>query len=171
METSRLASLHEPNLCGTQLVVVVVINKSSGNISIKSRTTEISLNFGSSTFVFIKVTDISNMDKNEAKQTKPSTGLERALETKAEGIASNDVAGEMCGVARACWWEMVAAYDDKVDFIRELEAVPGIAAAVKTAEFINDALWKDDRRIQRLWKLQIDADLMAYEKEKFTEKL
>ncbi|GKB65376.1 hypothetical protein Tco_0921562 [Tanacetum coccineum] len=42
--------------------------------------------------------------------------------------------------------EMVAAYDDRVDFIRELEAVPGIAAAM-------------------------DADLMAYEKEKFTEKL
>ncbi|GKB24510.1 hypothetical protein Tco_0863911 [Tanacetum coccineum] len=44
METSRLVSLHEPNLCGTQLVIVVVIDKSSGNISIKSRTTEISLN-------------------------------------------------------------------------------------------------------------------------------
>ncbi|GKC68061.1 hypothetical protein Tco_1100659, partial [Tanacetum coccineum] len=67
--------------------------------------------------------------------------------------------------------EMVAAYDDRVDFIREMEAVPGIAAAVKTAKFLNDALWKDDRRIQRLWKLQMDADLMAYEKEKFTEKL
>ncbi|GJV72871.1 hypothetical protein Tco_1492866 [Tanacetum coccineum] len=46
--------------------------------------------------------------------------------------------------------EMVAAYDDRVDFIRELEAVPGIAASVKTAEFLNDALWKDDRRIQSL---------------------
>nr|GEV76931.1 hypothetical protein [Tanacetum cinerariifolium] len=45
--------------------------------------------------------------------------------------------------------EMVAAYDDRVDFIQELEAVPGIAAAVKTAEFLNDALWKDDRKIQR----------------------
>ncbi|GJX65224.1 hypothetical protein Tco_0299567 [Tanacetum coccineum] len=67
--------------------------------------------------------------------------------------------------------EMVAAYDDRVDFIRELEAVPSIAAAVKTAEFLNDSLWKDDRRIQRSRKLQMDADLMAYEKEKFTEKL
>ncbi|GJX44259.1 hypothetical protein Tco_0260935 [Tanacetum coccineum] len=67
--------------------------------------------------------------------------------------------------------EMVAAYDDRVDFIRELEAVPGIAVAVKTTEFLNDALWKDDRRIQRLHKLQMDSDLMAYEKEKFTEKL
>nr|GFC54451.1 hypothetical protein [Tanacetum cinerariifolium] len=49
--------------------------------------------------------------------------------------------------------EMVAAYDDRVDFIQELEAVLGIAAAVKTAEFLNDALWKDDRKIQRLRKL------------------
>ncbi|GKB58648.1 hypothetical protein Tco_0914834 [Tanacetum coccineum] len=40
-----------------------------------------------------------------------------------------------------------------VDFIRELEAVLGVAAAVKTAEFLNDPLCKDDRRIQRLWKL------------------
>ncbi|GJU18302.1 hypothetical protein Tco_1146268 [Tanacetum coccineum] len=36
--------------------------------------------------------------------------------------------------------EMVAAYDDRVDFVWELEVVPGIAAAVKTAEFLNDAL-------------------------------
>ncbi|GKB92567.1 hypothetical protein Tco_0964839 [Tanacetum coccineum] len=46
--------------------------------------------------------------------------------------------------------EMVAAYDDRVDFIRELEAVPGIAVAVNTTEFLNDTLWKDDRRIQSL---------------------
>nr|GEZ15390.1 putative reverse transcriptase domain-containing protein [Tanacetum cinerariifolium] len=55
MEASQLAALHEPNLCGTQLVVVVVIDKPSGHTSIKSRTMEISLTFGSSTFVFIKV--------------------------------------------------------------------------------------------------------------------
>ncbi|GJW14103.1 hypothetical protein Tco_0018236 [Tanacetum coccineum] len=36
--------------------------------------------------------------------------------------------------------EMVVAYDDRVDFIRELEVVPGIAASVKTDEFLNDAL-------------------------------
>ncbi|GKG49337.1 hypothetical protein Tco_0515789, partial [Tanacetum coccineum] len=49
METSRLASLHEPNLCGTQLVIALVIDKSSGNTSIKSHMTEISLNFDSPT--------------------------------------------------------------------------------------------------------------------------
>nr|GFD31383.1 hypothetical protein [Tanacetum cinerariifolium] len=43
--------------------------------------------------------------------------------------------------------EMVAAYDDRVDFIRELEVVSGIAVTVKIAEFLNDALWKDDMRI------------------------
>ncbi|GJV51778.1 hypothetical protein Tco_1447519 [Tanacetum coccineum] len=67
--------------------------------------------------------------------------------------------------------EMEVAYDERLDFIRELEAVPFVAAAVKTAEFLNNALWKDDRRMQRLRKLRMDADLMAYEKEKFTEKL
>ncbi|GKF15591.1 hypothetical protein Tco_0057053, partial [Tanacetum coccineum] len=66
--------------------------------------------------------------------------------------------------------EMEAAYNERVD-IKELEAVPGVDATVKTAEFLNDALWKDERRLQRLRKLRMDADLMAYEKEKFTEKL
>ncbi|GJX48082.1 hypothetical protein Tco_0273272 [Tanacetum coccineum] len=61
--------------------------------------------------------------------------------------------------------EMVATYDERVDFIQELEVVPGVVAMVKTAEFLNDTLWKDDRRMQRLRKLQMDADLMAYEKE------
>nr|GEW28991.1 hypothetical protein [Tanacetum cinerariifolium] len=36
--------------------------------------------------------------------------------------------------------EMVAAYDDRVDFIQELEAVSGILVVVKIAEFLNDAL-------------------------------
>ncbi|GJZ73369.1 hypothetical protein Tco_0637515 [Tanacetum coccineum] len=54
METSRLASLHELSLRGTQLVVAVVIDRSSGNTSIESHTMEISLNFGSSTLTFIR---------------------------------------------------------------------------------------------------------------------
>nr|GEY63662.1 hypothetical protein [Tanacetum cinerariifolium] len=94
-------------------------------------------------------------------------------------IASNDVAGEACGVERACCWlgvggydgvilsnatkedsqfarrmgvliqEMEAAYDERADFIKELEVVSGVDVAVKTAEFLNDALWKDERRLQR----------------------
>ncbi|GJX35757.1 hypothetical protein Tco_0247314 [Tanacetum coccineum] len=67
--------------------------------------------------------------------------------------------------------EMEAAYNERLDFIRELEPVPGVVAAVKTAEFLNNALWKDERRMQRLWNLRIDTDLIAYEKEKFTEKI
>ncbi|GJY05521.1 hypothetical protein Tco_0371461 [Tanacetum coccineum] len=66
---------------------------------------------------------------------------------------------------------MVVAYNERVDFIRELEAVSGVATAVKTTEFLNDAMWKDDRMMQRLRKLHMDVDLMPYEKEKFTEKL
>ncbi|GJY97631.1 hypothetical protein Tco_0514541 [Tanacetum coccineum] len=54
METSQPASLQEPSLYGTQLVAAVVIDKSSGNTSIKSRTMEISLNFGSSILAFIR---------------------------------------------------------------------------------------------------------------------
>ncbi|GJW69020.1 hypothetical protein Tco_0123444 [Tanacetum coccineum] len=43
--------------------------------------------------------------------------------------------------------EMEAAYNERVDFIKELEAVPGVNAAVKTSEFLIDALWKDERRL------------------------
>ncbi|GJS83379.1 hypothetical protein Tco_0749920 [Tanacetum coccineum] len=43
--------------------------------------------------------------------------------------------------------EMINAYDKKVEFIRELEVMTGIAAAVKTAEFLNGNLWKDDKTI------------------------
>ncbi|GJU16259.1 hypothetical protein Tco_1144225, partial [Tanacetum coccineum] len=67
--------------------------------------------------------------------------------------------------------EMEVAYNKRTDFIKELEAVSGVNAAVKTAEFLNDALWKDERRLQTLDKLRMDVNLMAYEKEKFTEKL
>ncbi|GKG60741.1 hypothetical protein Tco_0614303, partial [Tanacetum coccineum] len=67
--------------------------------------------------------------------------------------------------------EMEATYKERVDFIKELEVVPDVDAVVKIAEFLNDALWKDEKRLQRLCKLCMGADLMAYEKEKFTEKL
>ncbi|GKD65577.1 hypothetical protein Tco_1307685, partial [Tanacetum coccineum] len=36
--------------------------------------------------------------------------------------------------------EMVVAYDERVDFIWEMEFVPGVVAAVKTAEFLNENL-------------------------------
>ncbi|GKG18541.1 hypothetical protein Tco_0372839 [Tanacetum coccineum] len=67
--------------------------------------------------------------------------------------------------------EMEAAYDERADFIKELEVVPGVDAVIKTTEFLNDTLWKDERRLQRLRKLRMDTDLMAYEKKKLTQKL
>ncbi|GKF86429.1 hypothetical protein Tco_0254256 [Tanacetum coccineum] len=67
--------------------------------------------------------------------------------------------------------EMEVRYNERVDFIKELEVVLGVDAAFKTAEFLNDALWNDERRLQRLRKLQMDADIIVYEKEKFMEKL
>nr|GEW49742.1 hypothetical protein [Tanacetum cinerariifolium] len=60
--------------------------------------------------------------------------------------ASNDVVDEVCGVERARWKLRIRKM---VDFIKELEAMSGVDVAVKTAEFLNDVLWKDERRLQR----------------------
>ncbi|GJW44669.1 hypothetical protein Tco_0073468 [Tanacetum coccineum] len=51
--------------------------------------------------------------------------------------------------------EMEAAYDEMLDFIQELEAVSGVVAAVKTAEFLNDAFLK----IQLMAELPICDEL------------
>ncbi|GJW51270.1 hypothetical protein Tco_0092621 [Tanacetum coccineum] len=67
--------------------------------------------------------------------------------------------------------EMVVAYDDKVDFIRELEAVSGIHAAVTTFEFLNENLWKDDKRLRKLRNMEIDAGMSADQKDRFTQTL
>ncbi|GKE42367.1 hypothetical protein Tco_1469651 [Tanacetum coccineum] len=67
--------------------------------------------------------------------------------------------------------EMINAYDEKVEFIWELEAVSGIAAAVKTVEFLNENLWKDDKRIRKLRNMNIDAGMKADEMENFVHKL
>ncbi|GJX35747.1 hypothetical protein Tco_0247304 [Tanacetum coccineum] len=57
--------------------------------------------------------------------------------------------------------DMIAAYDDKLDFIRELKVLPGVIAAVKTTELLNETLWKDDRRLRKLRNLEMDADERA----------
>ncbi|GJV08699.1 hypothetical protein Tco_1346355 [Tanacetum coccineum] len=67
--------------------------------------------------------------------------------------------------------EMVVAYDDKVDFIRELEAMPSIDAVVKTAEFLNENLRKDDKRLRKLRNMEIDAGISADQKERFIQTL
>ncbi|GKF71122.1 hypothetical protein Tco_0207236 [Tanacetum coccineum] len=79
-----------------------------------------------------------------------------------------------------CWalqervggWEwMVVAYDEKVHFIRELEYVPGVIAVVKTAKFLNDKLWKDDRRLQKLRNIEMPAEEIAFDKDRFIQNL
>ncbi|GKA58275.1 hypothetical protein Tco_0757463 [Tanacetum coccineum] len=67
--------------------------------------------------------------------------------------------------------EMIAAYDDKMDFIQELEAVPGVSARVKTAKFLNETLWKDDKRLRKLRNMEMDANEQAVQKERFIENL
>nr|GEY43742.1 uncharacterized mitochondrial protein AtMg00810-like [Tanacetum cinerariifolium] len=52
--------------------------------------------------------------------------------------------------------EIVNAYDEKVDFIRELEVMLGVDAAVKTIVFSNENLWKDEKRLQKLRNMKID---------------
>ncbi|GKC09084.1 hypothetical protein Tco_1000694, partial [Tanacetum coccineum] len=57
--------------------------------------------------------------------------------------------------------EMVVAYDDKVDFIQELEVVPNIDAAVKTARFLKENLSNDDKRVQKLLNMEIEAGISS----------
>ncbi|GKA87188.1 hypothetical protein Tco_0808899 [Tanacetum coccineum] len=64
--------------------------------------------------------------------------------------------------------EMVAAYDDKLDFIRELDVMSGVDAAVKTTEFLNETLLRLAREINGLC-----AGLTAVieEREQFSDEL
>ncbi|GJQ90940.1 hypothetical protein Tco_0002079 [Tanacetum coccineum] len=71
----------------------------------------------------------------------------------------------------ALLWEMVVAYDDRVDFIRVLESVTGVIAAVKTAKFLNEIFWKDDRKLQKLWNMEMVAKEMAFDKDCFIQNL
>ncbi|GJY46803.1 hypothetical protein Tco_0435866, partial [Tanacetum coccineum] len=84
METSRLALLQELSLRETQLVIAVVIDKSSGNTSIKSRTTEIPLNFDSPTLVFIKGRIFKKRTKNKAKNDKTKHGMEKTKSNRSQ---------------------------------------------------------------------------------------
>ncbi|GKC69866.1 hypothetical protein Tco_1115749 [Tanacetum coccineum] len=67
--------------------------------------------------------------------------------------------------------EMETAHDEKLDFIRELDSVPGVDAAVKTAKFLNEYLWKDDKWMRKLRNMEMDANLLAFENDCFIEKL
>ncbi|GKG52642.1 hypothetical protein Tco_0549754, partial [Tanacetum coccineum] len=66
---------------------------------------------------------------------------------------------------------MTDARDDMVDFVHGLEAVPGVITAVKVAEFLNETLVKDDRRLQKSQNMEMEAEQRAVEKELFIQKL
>nr|GEV50547.1 hypothetical protein [Tanacetum cinerariifolium] len=67
--------------------------------------------------------------------------------------------------------KMEMAYGEKLNFIRELEGVPGVVVAAKTAEFLNDKLWKDDKILTKLHNMEILARDCGYQKEEFVERL
>ncbi|GJW04793.1 hypothetical protein Tco_1563649 [Tanacetum coccineum] len=67
--------------------------------------------------------------------------------------------------------EMVVAYDDKVDFIRELEVVPNIDDAVKTTRFLKENLSNDDKRVQKLLNIEIEAGISSDQKSHFIQTL
>ncbi|GKA42127.1 hypothetical protein Tco_0734787 [Tanacetum coccineum] len=61
---------------------------------------------------------------------------------------------------------MVNVYDEKVDFIRELEDMAGVDEAAKTLKFLNDNLWKDEKRLRKLRNMEADAGTKANEIER-----
>ncbi|GJX30770.1 hypothetical protein Tco_0240625 [Tanacetum coccineum] len=67
--------------------------------------------------------------------------------------------------------EMEIVCGEKLAFIRELEGVPSVAVAAKTAEFLNDKLWKDDKILTKLHNTKILARDCAYQKEEFAERI
>ncbi|GJT27946.1 3-oxo-delta(4,5)-steroid 5-beta-reductase-like protein [Tanacetum coccineum] len=67
--------------------------------------------------------------------------------------------------------EMEDAYDERMDFIRELEVVPGVIVVVKTTEFLKETLWKDDRRLRKLRNLEMDVNKRAFQKDRFIERI
>nr|GEW43959.1 hypothetical protein [Tanacetum cinerariifolium] len=78
---------------------------------------------------------------------------------------------EFMGRINVLFYEMLAAYGDKMDFIWELKVVPGVVAAFKTAEFLNETLWKDDKRLRKLQNMEMGPEERAYQKESVPEKM
>nr|GFA00882.1 hypothetical protein [Tanacetum cinerariifolium] len=78
-----------------------------------------------------------------------------------------------------CWalqervggWEWVDIMVLNCQSSAELEYVPGVIAAVKMAEFLNKKLWIDDRRLQKLRNIEIVAEEMAFDKDRFIQNL
>ncbi|GKF37887.1 hypothetical protein Tco_0114645 [Tanacetum coccineum] len=70
--------------------------------------------------------------------------------------------GALCdAVGRWDWVQMMSLY------CQSSAADERIVAAVKTAEFLNENLWKDDKMIRKLRNMNIDAGMKADEMENF----
>nr|GEY78625.1 hypothetical protein [Tanacetum cinerariifolium] len=53
----------------------------------------------------------------------------------------------------------------------ELGAVSDVDEAAKTLKFLNENLWKDEKRLRKLCNMEADAGTEANEMEHFVEKL
>ncbi|GJR34364.1 hypothetical protein Tco_1210048 [Tanacetum coccineum] len=91
------------------------------------------------------------------------SGRDRSVsEPELNGLRSATDDREFVSRIKGLLQEMVVTYDDRVDFIREMEVVSGVVTTVKTAEFLNETLWKDDRKLQKLQNLEMDANKRAF---------
>ncbi|GJS24643.1 hypothetical protein Tco_0453275 [Tanacetum coccineum] len=68
-----------------------------------------------------------------------------------------------CGALREAvgewnWVDMMALFNHK------LEAISNVSAAAKTFEFLNETLWKDDKRLRKLRNMEMNAEEKAARK-------
>ncbi|GJY52963.1 hypothetical protein Tco_0444627 [Tanacetum coccineum] len=141
-----------------------------------------------SVIVAVKVSELLNdtLMKDEAKMAQLRE-LERQLELRAlekelfmQRLVQNVLSEPNRSRLVMCRFEgeTINAYDKKVEFIRELEAVPGIAATVKTAhvpskmaEFLREIQMRDKETVVKLQVLVAEIELNARKKDEFIQKL
>ncbi|GJW72984.1 hypothetical protein Tco_0132354 [Tanacetum coccineum] len=75
-----------------------------------------------------------------------------------------------CGALRDAVgkWDWV---DIMVVYCKKSTEEDRIDAAVTTTKFSNENLWKDDKRLQKLRNMEMDAGISADQKERFTQTL
>nr|GEZ18782.1 hypothetical protein [Tanacetum cinerariifolium] len=71
--------------------------------------------------------------------------------------------------ASSDWTNMFVFYYRRAYFVEEVASVKRVIAPVKMAEFLNGIQLKDDQRL--LQNLEREAELRAFEKELFVQKL
>ncbi|GKC46842.1 hypothetical protein Tco_1064564 [Tanacetum coccineum] len=67
--------------------------------------------------------------------------------------------------------EMICVCEERVAFVQDLESLSGVIARAKMADFLNEAMIKDNRRIIQLHNLEREAEERAVEKDRFVHKL